>query len=338
VADVRGVPSLVTFSDLGQPDWYVSSSTPVSAVVRRTQTVQRTILLLVAGVFALYALTATAFLRRLVSPVQQLCDLMNDAESGRFREYDGSIPNDEIGLLVSSFNRMSSRLENLINRQYASQLKLRETELTALQNQINPHFLYNTLDVLYWVSRLEHADRSSELVKALSELFRYTLDERDRKTTVEREVNHLSNYLVIQQARHEGAVTFQVDVEPQTLDMATMKLILQPLVENAIVHGIDRNGGTGIVGVRIFIAGETLVYSIYDDGPGMSEDAIVEAFSERPSTSGGIGLRNVHDRIRLLYGDEFGVTVEAGVPRGTVVLVRQPALSGGGVRGTAPGS
>ena len=335
VADVVGTASLITFVSLGHGEWVVASATPLRSVVRQTQNVQRTIVLLILGVFLLYALIATAFLRRFVSPVQRLCELMSHAESGRFDVYTGTVPDDEIGQLIHSFNSMSSRLEDLINRQYASQLKLREAELTALQSQINPHFLYNTLDVLYWVSRLEHAGRTGELVKALSQLFRYTLDGSDRNTTVEREVDHLANYLIIQQARHDGSVAFRIDVQPDALDLVTVKLILQPLVENAIVHGVDRNGGTGTVVVHIFVDTGQLVYRIHDDGPGMDTTAVQNELTR--GGSHGVGLKNVHERIRLLYGEGFGVTMESSPQTGTTITVRQPVVTQGETVGSPAG-
>lgn len=226
---------------------------------------------------------------------------------------------------------LSRRLRSLMNDVQASKLRQKEAELKALEEQINPHFLYNTLDLIYWMSRMEKAFDTSAMINALSQLFRIGLNRGSRLTTVAQEVEHIRHYMLIQQKRYEETIRFTLEAEPETLECKVVKMVLQPLVENAIVHGIERQGAEGRIDIRIFrdpVNGD-LVYRIWDDGAGADEDAVRKMLAGGSVEEiQGIGLRNIQDRIRLQYGSAYGIEFDSDAASGTTVTVRQPFEKG----------
>lgn len=219
----------------------------------------------------------------------------------------------------------------LKSRVREAERQLKEAQLKALEEQINPHFLYNTLDLIYWMSRMEKAFETSVMIGALSRLFRIGLNRGSRFTTVAKEVELIRDYMLIQQKRYEEAIRFSIEAEPDTLDCKVVKMVLQPIVENAIVHGLEPAGGEGRIDVRIVrdpVNGD-LVYRIWDDGVGADAETVRRMLeSHNQEERQGMGLRNVHDRIRLYYGSAYGIDIASDETGGTSVIVRQPFEKG----------
>jgi two-component system, sensor histidine kinase YesM len=316
---------LVTYERLDR-EWLLAHILGVDQLLAEMREM-RVVVLAVVGISLVFsAVLALAFLRRIILPVQRLRQLMTRLETGDFDIQASANTNDEIGLLVESFNTMAVRLKDLIHTVYTSQLREREAELEALQSQINPHFLYNTLDALYWVSRLEQAPQTGEIIRALSRLFRYALDTGSGTTTVQQEIQHLESYLVIQRSIHEENVQFALTVDPEVCDAATVKLVLQPLVENALRHGIERSGGRGAVTIGVYADNGCLTYRVEDDGPGADLQRISNLLEHPEQHGSSIGIQNVQQRIRLVHGDSYGMSFATAATGGTVVTVVQPLL------------
>lgn len=268
---------------------------------------------------------AAVFSLKVLRPLKQLRLMM---ENVRKEDFDTQIQiegHDEISLLGKSFNKMSSRLKELIEQVYSVQLKRKEAELKALQAQVNPHFLYNTLDTIYWVSRMEQAFETSKLVEALSKLFRLSLNSGDEITTVKNEVDHLRHYITIQEKRYEDRIRFTIETDEALHEYRTIKLLLQPIVENSIYHGIEKNRGKGQIDVRVYADNDALVFEVTDNGAGVDLEEVNGLLQRTMDDNRGFAIKNVHDRIQLYFNADFGIAfMHNPSGQGTTVIVRQP--------------
>jgi two-component system sensor histidine kinase YesM len=259
---------------------------------------------------------------KITTPIKKLTRLMQKVEEGNLNVVASVERKDEIGALGRSFNSMISELKTLIEEVYKNQISRKEAELRALQAQINPHFLYNTLDVIYWTARIEGAPKTGEIVNALAKLFRLALNKGDEITTVEKEVEHLQSYLIIQKMRYTEEPEIIVQVAPSIYPCKTIKLILQPLVENALIHGIGELEEKGIIKVTGNIVGEDILFEIADNGVGMEAERIKEIFEGNTEEKKGYGIKNVDERIKLYFGDKYGIKIYSEIGKGTKVEVR----------------
>jgi len=267
--------------------------------------------------------------RSLFLPLQTLERSMKKVEAEQFEIRIPQNRNDEIGTLIRSFNNMTGRLQELHNEVYIAQVKEKEAELIALETQINPHFLYNTLDTIYWMTKMEGSVESAQMVRALAKLFRIVLSSGREIIPLEKELEHLHYYMEIQQTRFGNRFTFDLNVDPGLEQRPVQKLILQPLVENAIIHGIEKKPDASRISVTVTEEEDgTLCYRVRDDGPGCDPETVRRMLREDPSDRGGgrrgFGLKNVDERLRLAYGAEYGIRLDSAEGEGTEVTVRQP--------------
>jgi two-component system sensor histidine kinase YesM len=269
------------------------------------------------------------FTVKVLGPLKRMRQAMAEIGDQNFKVHLEVEGKDEISELAGHFNDMSKRLDEMINEVYAGKIKQREAELRALQAQINPHFLYNTLDTIYWMCRIDGSMESAALVQSLSRLFRLSLNSGNEITTVEREVELLENYIDIQKKRYENSISFEINVDKELLDCQTVKLVLQPLVENAIIHGIEEGDGQGTIKVDICREDDKLVYRIIDDGAGVNVDEMNRLLQQVGADNRGFGISSVHERIRLNFGEDYGMEFISDHEEGTEVIVRQPYLPGG---------
>jgi len=325
-ANIQKENMLLTFYKLDNTSWFLVTFVPSSNLLKEIEMVRIQIFLSILISFFVFSILTIIFLNKFLSPLKDVRRVMKEFQTGNFNVRLNISGNDEIALLGSSFNQMSSKVQDLMNQVYLVKIKQKEAELKALQEQINPHFLYNTLDTIYWMSRMEKAYKTSQLIHALSKLFRLSLNHGYEYTTVENELEHLKNYILIQEMRYEGMIKFSIDVSEDTLNCKVIKLILQPLVENAIYHGVEPRGENGLINIKIFSEQNILVYKVHDNGVGIDDTKIQEILRmpyEKKSDF-GFALKNVNDRIKLHFGEEFGITFTSFIDSGTTVIVRQP--------------
>lgn len=267
-------------------------------------------------------------------PIVRLRRLMEEAETGNLDVRFPDPPNDEVGRLGQSFNTMIGEIGKLLDQVYLEQQKKREAEFRILQAQIKPHFLYNTLDTIHWMAQEKGASDIVGIVDALTRLFRISLSKGRDVIRLEEELEHVTSYLVIQKIRYLDKFDYVIDVDPELLSFPVVKLTLQPLVENALYHGIKEKPGKGTLKVSARREGEALVLTVADNGAGMAPEA-VEALEtnlrqdEDPSSQ-GFGVFSVHHRIRLVFGDGWGLSYRSVPGEGTTVTVRQPLGTEGG--------
>ncbi|MFF2091545.1 sensor histidine kinase [Paenibacillus sp. NPDC058174] len=279
-----------------------------------------------AGIFCLLVglLLAYFISRNLSKPIKQLQEHMKKVEKGTF---DIRVPIEnpkEIASLARSFNLMVVRIEELMNQVVQEQEFKRKSELSALQSQINPHFLYNTLDSIIWMAEGKKSEEVVLMTSALAKLFRASISRGQELVSIRTEIEHVANYLTIQKMRYTDKLDFRIDVEPGIMQYRTLKVLLQPLLENAIYHGIKNKVGTGEIIVSGFQSEGSIWFRVSDNGVGMSEDALRTVLEPRKSDheSKGVGVVNVHERIQLYFGKEYGLFYDSTPGEGTTVLVR----------------
>jgi two-component system sensor histidine kinase YesM len=327
---IDGNNYLAIFYTMESSNWKIIDLTPYELIsksgdVIKSATFFSIIVTLIISLFFIFF-----FVARVLKPLKQIRILMKQVEHEKFDNEMKVQGNDEITLVALSFNRMSHKLDELVNEVHVSHIKQKEAELKALEEQINPHFLYNTLDLIYWMSRMEKAFETSVMINALSQLFRLGLNSGSGFTTVGKEVDHLRNYILIQQKRYEETIAFSIDAAADTLDCKVTKIILQPIVENAISHGIEQKGGYGRIDIRIYSEDDCLIYTVSDDGAGADETTIRGLLEHVGDDNKGLGLKNINDRIKLNYGSQYGIEFHSVPSEGTTVTVRQPLIKGTG--------
>ena len=268
----------------------------------------------------------------ITSPIRHLCHAAERAGRGDFeiRTHEERI--DEIAVLSASFNRMVEEIGKLVEDIRVEELNLRAAELRLLQEQINPHFLYNTLDNIIWLAESNETAQVVNMVSALSDFFRTTLSKGKDYISVRDEEAHINSYLQIQQFRYRDILTYEIDMDEEVYDCEILKLTLQPLVENALYHGIKGKRGLGQIRITGCIRGGLLEFQVKDNGIGMKEERlrevrrIIMGEMEHTKEKGGFGLFNVNERIRLNYGRKYGLRIESTYGQGTCIWVTVPAV------------
>lgn len=275
----------------------------------------------------LVVIVSFKFSRTLTNPIFKLKRLMKQAESGDLTVRFNFQHNDEIGELGQSY--MIARIDQLIQMVYVEQENKRTAEMKSLQEQIKPHFLYNTLDTISWMARDYDAEDIVRLVDALTNMFRIGLSHGKDIITVKEEITHVSNYLYIQKIRYKDKLNYVIHVDESLYAIEVPKLILQPLVENAIYHGVKAKRGGGTITITGVPEGENLVFTVQDNGAGMPQEKVEELnrrMSERSvlDEKKSFGLFYIRERIQLCYGKGYGVHVESTLGEGTRVTITLP--------------
>ena len=265
----------------------------------------------------------------IIRPLNKLTRLMHSVEMEDYSARFTVRGNDEIADVARQFNRMSERLQHLYQQVYQSELKAKDAELHALQAEINPHFILNTLDVLYWTVSMEQKQQALGIIKAISNSFRITLyKSRDGRVSLAMALEHAKNYLYIEKVRLQDNLEYTIDVQPG-LDcdhIRVLNLVLQPLIENAVVHGIAPRQSGEII-VMIYSQEDVLYYSVYDNGSNAPvQEEIQRLLDTPPLGNHRSALYNINKRIQLKYGSEYGVRFGAPDDGGSVFIVTQPLI------------
>lgn len=275
-------------------------------------------------------LAAALFSRR----IRILIHNMQDIEQGKFDTRIAVRSNDEIGYLEHSFNVMSMKLEEYIKNVYIFQLKTKSAELKALQSQINPHFLFNTLESIRMNALINKDAKTAKMIHILGSMFRWNIKTKGMLVDLQEELDYAASYIELQKLRYDDAFDLVLDISPDALYLGVPKLILQPLVENAISHGLSGMTADGVIKITAALSGDAvLTLTVSDNGRGMDEDMIsrVTTGLDRPEAESAdqysIGLSNVHQRIRILFGDKYGLSVKGQKSKGATVEIRMPAMS-----------
>ncbi len=309
-------------------DWKTVGVFSLDEVMSGVNTITYILIFSILLTGALVLLTSFWLAFSVTKPISKLRSLMQQAESGDLSVRFNSLYNDEIGDLTNSFNHMIGRMDFLIQQVYAEQKSKRDMELKALQEQIKPHFLYNTLDTIGFMARNYEADDIVRLVDSLTSMFRIGLSQGRDFISVEEESIHVSNYLSIQQVRYKDKLQYEIHIDKQMYPNLIPKLILQPLVENSIYHGIKQKRGIGNIIISGVLDGQgNQIFSVRDDGAGMNTERLEKLRNQLRHNNPdkpGFGLYYISERIRLCYGEEYGVEFESTEGVGTTVSIKLP--------------
>ena len=282
------------------------------------------------GVILLAALLTSWLLSRLLGrPLRGLAAAMerfeSDADHFTYRPVGGTR---EVRELSASFDHMVVRIQKLMTTVREEEVNLRKTELKALQAQINPHFLYNTLDSIAWMCEQGRSADAVNMVHALARLFRISISKGHELIPIARELEHAESYLQIQKYRYKNRFTYEFRVDEGCLDYYCNKITLQPILENAINHGLELMVDEGCITVEICQEGEDILFRVTDNGVGMSAQQVEAIMSRSPGEQAGIGIRNVDDRLKIYFGPRYGLRITSEPDVGTCVEIRMPKVRG----------
>ena len=320
---------LYCISRSNKTGWTVVGCMSISELLRKSSQAQ-SIYVLIAAALMIVALIFSSFLAKgFTYPIQRLRDSMARVQEGDFNGADVEIDSDnEIGSLTRSFNVMTHRIQDLMEQNVKDQEAKRKSELKALQSQINPHFLYNTLDSIIWMAEGKKYEEVVLMTASLARLLRQSISNEDEVVPISREVEYAKGYLTIQKMRYKDKLEFQIDVEPSILNIPLIKLVLQPIIENAIYHGLKYKESKGLLLVKGFMKDGNAVLKVIDDGVGMDEETLAHIYDRHKVNyhSNGVGVYNVQKRLKLYYGENYGITYESEQGVGTTATITIPGI------------
>ena len=328
--EFQGEERLITVKTVGYTGWKIIGVTPTGGMNFDAVKTRLLIVFVVLFVVFLLAIINSYISTKITTPIEQLERSVNEIEEGKL-ETEVSIGGSyEIRHLGASIQNMARQIRRLMEDIVAEHESKRKNEFDVLQSQINPHFLYNTLDIIVWMIENEKQSEAVRVVTALARFFRISLSKGKSIIPVKDELEHVRSYLMIQHMRFKNRFTYSIEADDSVLDYASLKLILQPLVENAIYHGMEFMDGDGEIRVRVLEKDGDLIMTVSDNGLGMTKEQVERMLSDTghvPSKRGsGIGVRNVNERIKLYFGKEYGLSIESELDVGTTVTIRLRAV------------
>ena len=284
------------------------------------------LILLLLSMVILFIMVVTDMIR----PIRELSGVTEKVAEGDFSARAQVETTDELAVLAASVNSMTESLEELVTKIREDQQKMRRADLRLLQEQINPHFLYNTLDTIVWLIEGNDSDKAVSMVMSLSEFFRLVLSKGREYITIQEEELHIRSYLEIQQVRYRDILEYEIRIDPALYQYKILKLTLQPLVENSLYHGIKYKRAKGDIIVTGRLCGDEVHFTVEDNGVGMEEGELHKLQGEimKPckDTEKGFGLANVNERIRMNFGTEYGMSIDSVKGKGTRVEIVIPAV------------
>lgn len=326
----NGTRYYVQSRTLNSSGWHVASILPAKDIYHPGNMLSAEMLLIVAVVTVIAYLMAYFLSRSTLDRLSMLTKTMHEVENGNTEVRMEPAGDDEIAQLIGSFNQMMDQMDSLMDDKVEYGRQIKNLELKALQAQINPHFLYNSLDLINCTAISHNIPEISKMVNALSKFYRLSLSKGREIISVRDELKHIKLYLEIQNLRFDNRIHVTWDLDPSADNCQVIKIILQPIVENAVIHGIfEKPSKSGCLSITTRRFEDGIRITISDDGVGMDEQTMRKNFTASDGiadTSGGYGVRNTNDRIKLAYGDSYGLTCSSTIGKGTTVTVHIPAI------------
>lgn len=317
---------LIVASRFDRQRWTTYLYMPMSELSAEGDLLRQNIYLL-AVLMLLFLAVISIYLSSVITrPIKKLMNNIILVEKGQFEQVENIRSRDEIGLLAARFNRMSRELKGLVSQIQRDEMEKAAAEIRALQSQINPHFLYNTLGSVKWIAAMQQADTIVEMTEALIAMLRYAARAEGSLVSVHEELDNLRNYMTIQQVRYYNRIRMDIEADDALLEKRMPKLILQPIVENAIFHGLAEKEEDGVVTIRIAREGGGFAIDVHDNGEGMDEETLrrIQASLAGADEGESIGLRNVQRRIQLHYGNSYGIACRSAPGEGTTFRILLP--------------
>ncbi len=326
--EYRGENRNVSVKSVGYTGWKLLSVTPEKGLSLSNLKMRLFVVFVAAAFLFVLGLMNALISSRITNPIKELEKSVNAIEAGELdtEVYTGG--SYELQHLGRSIGDMAKRIKKLMQDIVAEHESKRKSEFDTLQSQINPHFLYNTLDIIVWMIENEQKQEAVKVVTALARFFRISLSKGKSIITVHDELEHVRNYLTIQQMRFKNKFVYEIRAEEDTMGLACLKLMLQPLVENAIYHGMEFMDGDGLIEIQVKKEGKDLWIEVRDNGFGMTKEQVENLLSEKPHVSSrrgsGIGVKNVNERIRLYFGEDYGLIIESEPDEGCLIRCHLP--------------
>jgi|GEM_PF-7064696 len=328
----QGIRKLVAFATIHTTGWKMITVVPAGDLFMDAFRVKNIIVLLALIMIVMSTVIAYHLSRRISRPIHNLIRLMEKVAEGNMTVRARVSQSDEIGKLNKHFNIMIGDIQNLISTVFVSNLKQKEAELASLEAQINPHFLYNTLQSIKWLSDIHQAPDIGDMAISLAKIFRFSIKGAPIVSFYE-EIQHVKDYISIQKFRYGDRFELVMNVPEETLRCQIPKLIIQPLVENAIFHGIETKEDQGTIKIWAAVDERSLHIGVEDDGAELSEEkmtairsALNAAGPPHSHKTSSLGLRNIHERLQLLYGNDYGLQVDRRAERGFIVIASLPKI------------
>lgn len=326
----------LVYEEIPGCSWKAVLETPRRELLRNLYQTRRAVLWFIGGSFIVLIMLYRYFLGRFRRPVEELKDGMVAIQQGKLSTRVCVEREDELGLLGEGLNHMAQELEEYIHRVYVAEIRQREAELDALKSQIKPHYLYNTLDVIRMMA-LDHSDnQTAQMVESLSRQLKYLIGYNSDRVPLCREIDNIQEYFVIMRARYENRISLELDIAREVEECQIIKLSLQPIVENAVRHGLRQKGG-GTLRIEAVKAGNGLEITVMDDGAGMDEATLTKLRESLEQESMGelkedgwhhVGLKNAYERIKKNFGPDYGLEIFSDKDVGTVVIYHLPFIKG----------
>ncbi len=322
---------MIAFSYLKDADWFVVSTIPYSYLNAEVKGILTNIMLLVMGCSVLAVLLSYIFTLTLSKPLKRLINTMNEVKRGNLSVSIIDNSTDEIGEVVGNFNTMLNEIKNLMESVKLNEKQKREAEIKILQAQINPHFLSNTLNTVKWLAGAQKAHNIEALVSSLIKLLHVSMGKGDDFITMGEEVEYIKSYINIQEYRYYDKFRVVFEIEEDILDYKVLRFLIQPVVENAIIHGIGPMTEQGLISIKGFKYNDVLKIRVTDNGEGIPRERLCKILTvddyENKSKFSGIGINNVNERIQINFGDEFGLHIESVPKLYTTVELTLPIIS-----------
>lgn len=323
---------LYSISRSEKTGWTVVDCTNVKELLSKSRQAQ-SVYVMTAIILVIVALLFSRFMARSITlPIQKLRDSMKKVQEGDFSVSDVVVDSkNEIGSLTKSFDVMTHRIHELMEQNVHEQEEKRKSELKALQSQINPHFLYNTLDSIIWMAEGKKNEEVVLMTASLARLLRQSISNEDEVVPIANEVEYARGYLTIQKMRYKDKLEFQIEVDSSILYIPLIKLVLQPIIENAIYHGLKYKESKGLLIVKGFMKDGNAVLQVIDDGVGMDEETLAHIYDKHKVNyhSNGVGVYNVQKRLKLYYGEDYGITYTSELGKGTTATITIPGRQEG---------
>lgn len=329
---LEGKEYLAVYTVSRRTGWTTLVSIPLERILSPVAKTRNAQMLTTLAIIAFALIVATFISHALTKPLKSLVRLMKQVQHGNLEVWVNPRYNDEIGMLGSHFNRMIIRVKALLQEVTLTEKRKQKADMRALQNQINPHFIYNTLESIRMLAEGSDDPRVPKLTYLLGMQMRYGIVRSEESVTIRQELDHTRNYLDMLQIRFPDKFSLEIEVPDSLLPLPVIKLLFQPIVENAVFHGLEAKEGPGMIRITGRAEGDQAVFCVEDDGVGMDKHTL-HALNDSLTrgTDGerlGIGLSNVNERLRLEYGSPFGLRVESEAGRGTRVILRIEIRSG----------
>lgn len=320
------IDKVAIYSTIRNNGWKIIKTVPTDYLYSELERIQKYFIFGGAVYCMAILIYILLFSIRFTEPMMKMMSVIKKAEQGDLTVRTEVRSNDEVGQLGSSLNKMIAEMQVLINRLIEEEKEKKEVELEALHAQINPHFLYNTLNTIKWMAKIQGNSGVSKAITALVKLLRISTNLGREMISIREEIDYVMNYIVIQKLRFSKAINIEYNIDESCMDISVPKLILQPIVENSIIHGMEGEQSDLNIVINGFIREERLVIELKDDGPGIEDEImqnILKNNSDRNKFS-KVGLNNVNQRIKLYCGDEYGLKIESELGLGTRVTVTLP--------------